>query len=179
MVQALLQISSGTSSVEEVFQLLRSRHLMGKGEDAMKLVRLLLLVGGVAVVVAVGIATFGAQSAQRTNVDPPRPTPLEGALAVKAHDHCWYSVKSHSDFAKAAARGPAPSSTGGGVQRLGDLILVTGAIEPAVGDDRYFECALYEYTEGSPVVVFSTTSTSPPRTDALIPLGFTSDGKKQ
>ena len=141
-------------------------------------VRLVVLIGGVAVVAAVAIVTFGAQPAQRTDVNAQRPTPLEGALAAKAQDHCWYSVKSHSDFAKAAAHGPAPSSTGGSAQRMGDLILVTGAIEPAVGDDRFFGCALYEYTEGSPVVVSSKTWTSPPRTDELIPLGFTSDGKK-
>lgn len=142
-------------------------------------IRLVVLIGGVAVVVAVAIVTFGNQpAAQRTNVNAQHPTPLEGALAAKAQDHCWYSVKSHSTFAKAAAHGPPPSSTGGGAQRLGDLILVTGAIEPAVGDDRFFGCALYEYTQGSPVVVSSKTSTSPPRTDELIPLGFTSDGKK-
>ena len=142
-------------------------------------VRLVVLIGGVAVVVAVAIVTFGNQpAAQRTNVNAQHPTPVDAALAVKAQDHCWYSVKSHSDFAKAAAHGPVPSSAGGGAQRLGDLILVTGAIEPAVGDDRFFGCALYEYTAGSPVVVYSITSTSPPRADALIPLGFTSDGKK-
>ena len=141
-------------------------------------VRLVVLIGGIAVVVAVAIVTFDQQPAQRTNVSPQHPTPVDATLAAKAHDHCWYSVKSHSNFAKAAAQGPAPSSTGGGAQRLGDLILVTGAIEPAVGDDRFFGCALYEYTEGSPVVVSSKTWTSPPRTDELIPLGFKSDGKK-
>ncbi len=145
----------------------------------MNSVRLVVLIGGVAVVVAVAIVTFGHQTvAERANVAAQHPTPLDGALAVKAQEHCWYSVKSQSDFSKAAAHGPAPSSTGGGAERLGDLILVTGAIEPAVGDDRFFGCALYEYTAGSPVVVFSKTSTSPPRADALIPLGFTSDGKK-
>ena len=145
----------------------------------MKSLRLLVLIGGIAVLIAVAILTFGNQpAAQRTNVNAQHPTPLEGALAVKAQDHCWYSVKSQSDFAKAAANGPPPSSTGGGAQRLGDLILVTGAIEPAVGDARFFGCALYEYTQGSPVVVSSKTWTSPPRTDELIPLGFTSDGKK-
>ena len=141
-------------------------------------IRLIVLIGGVAVVVAVAIVTFGQQPARRTNVNPQHPTPVDAALAAKAHDHCWYSVKSQSNFAKAAANGPPPSSMGGGAQRLGDLILVTGAIEPAVGDDRFFGCALFEYTEGSPVVVSSKTSTSPPRADTLIPLGFTSDGKK-
>lgn len=146
----------------------------------MNLLRSLVLIGGIAVIGAVGYVTFANQAGQHADVSAQRATPVavDGALAAKAQEHCWYTVKSRSNFAKAVAGGPPRSATGAGAERLGDLILVTGSIEPAVGDDRFYGCALYEYTEGSPVIVSSKTWTSPPRTDAMIPPGFTTNGKR-
>jgi hypothetical protein len=144
----------------------------------MNLLRPLLFVIGVVLAVAIGVWTFADTSSQQTTAKPQPPTPVDAVLSTKAQEHCWFSVKSRSNIAKVAAGGTALSSAGAGAERMGDLILVTGAIEPAVGDNRFYGCALYEYTEGSPVVVSSTTSSSLPRADALIPPGFARDGKK-
>jgi len=38
---------------------------------------------------------------------------------------------------------------------------------------------LFQYTQGSPVVMTAKTSPAPVRTDNLIPYGFSEDGKKQ
>jgi hypothetical protein len=147
--------------------------------EIMTLLRPLLLLCGIVLAIAVTIVTFGGKSAQQEDPGPRPATPVDSVMAAKAQDHCWFSVKRRSPLAKAAAGGRALSGTSAGAQRVGDLILVTGTIEPAVGDDRFYGCALYEYTEGSPVVVSATTSSSPPGANALIPAGFTSDGKRQ
>jgi hypothetical protein len=98
-------------------------------------------------------------------------------LAVKAQEHCWFSAKSRLTRGKSSSS--AVTSAGSMTEGRGDLILVTGASDSTVGDDRYYGCALYQYTPGSPVVVATKTSSSPLRPDALVPLGFTSEGKKQ
>ncbi len=144
----------------------------------MTLLRSLLFACGVVLIIAVAVFTFRGSAAQEADVAMKPPAPVDSALAAKAQDHCWFSVKSRSSVAKAATGGRAFSATSAGAKRLGDLILVTGTIEPAAGDDRYYGCALYEYTAGSPVVVSTRTSTSPPAANALIPAGFSTAGRK-
>ena len=144
----------------------------------MALLRPLLLVCGIGLAIVVGIVTFGGDAGQEKDRTRAVATPVDSALAAKAQDHCWFSVKSRSTVVKAATGGRAFTATSAGASRLGDLILVTGTIEPAAGDARFYGCALYEYTEGSPVVMSSRTSSSPPGTSTLIPAGFTTDGRR-
>jgi len=145
----------------------------------MKLLRPILFVVGLVLIVGIAMATFsGKTSSQEAEMkEPLHLTAVDTALAAKAQNQCWYSVKSRTDVVK-AAKGQQLSRSGGEVQRLGDLILVTGAIEPAVGDDRFYGCALYEYTEGTPAVMMSNTWATPPAPHALIPAGFLPNGRK-
>ena len=141
------------------------------------MLRTILFVCGVMLAIAVGIVTFG-NTGQAKDAGLQVVAPVDSALAAKAQDHCWFSVKSRSTVVKAATGGRTLTATSAGATRLGDLILVTGTIEPAAGDARFYGCALYEYTEGSPVVVSTRTSSSPPPTNVLIPAGFTQNGKR-
>jgi hypothetical protein len=61
---------------------------------------------------------------------------------------------------------------------LGDLLIVSGAIEPAVRDARYYGCSLFEYQPGVPVVMTATAAPIPVRADSVIPFGFGKDGRK-
>jgi hypothetical protein len=144
----------------------------------MNLSRPLLVLGAVVLAVVVLLVFFFNRASQSSSVSFQQTSEVDPATRAKAEEHCWFSVKSRSDLAK-ADRVLRISSAGATTQRLGDLIIVTGALERAVGDTRFYGCALYEYTEGSPVVVASKASASPLRADALIPYGFTSAGKKQ
>lgn len=139
--------------------------------------RSVLLVCGIGLAIALAIVTFRGNSSQATDAKPAVATPVDAVLAAKAQDHCWFNVKSRSNVAKAAS-GRSLTGTSAGATRLGELILITGTIEPAAGDDRYYGCALFEYTQGSPVVVSSQTYSAPPAAHALIPAGFTADGKR-
>ena len=144
----------------------------------MKLLRPILFVVGLVLIVTIARATFaGKTSQQEVANEPLQLTAVDSALAAKAQDHCWYSVKSRSNVAK-ASKGKQLTSTGGEVQRLGDLILVTGAMSPSVGDDRFYGCALYEYTQGTPAVMMSNTWATPPAPHAMIPGGFLANGRK-
>lgn len=145
----------------------------------MNMSKALLLLGAVVLAIVLGVVAFANRAGQSNGVSLQQTSSVEPPLAAKAQDHCWFNVKSRAGRAKTVANGPLLSSTGASAVRLGDLILVTGAMAPAVGDDRFYGCALYEYSEGSPVVVATKTSPSPLRADALVPLGFTSDGRKQ
>ena len=72
----------------------------------------------------------------------------------------------------------ASSSAGATTGRLGDLLIVSGAIEPAVRDVRYYGCSLFEYQPGVPVVMMATATPIPVRADSVIPFGFGKDGRK-
>jgi hypothetical protein len=140
------------------------------------------VVAGLAVVAfAIGLAVaVSNRSSRSTDVGvQSSPRPVDQELAVKSQDHCWFNVKDHYTRSNATRDWGGLSSSGARTERLGDLLLVTGAIEPPVGDDRFYGCALFEYTEGSPVVMAMKTSPTPLRADVLVPLGFTSDGRKQ
>ncbi len=145
----------------------------------MKLLRPILFVVGLVLIAAIARATFTGKSSQ-PQVEANAPlhlTAVEPALATKAQEHCWYSVRSRSNVVK-AAKGQPLTTSGGDVQHLGDLILVTGAISPTIGDDRFYGCALYEYTQGTPAVMMSRTFPTPPTPHALVPAGFAGNGKK-
>jgi hypothetical protein len=132
------------------------------------------------VVLVLGVLTFRSSSASRPAAFTPESLrPVDPQLAAKAQDSCWFKVKSRSGRADQVRRWEAVSPAGASTMRLGDLLIVTGAIEPAVGDERFYGCSLFEYTTGSPVVMTTRTSSSPMRADTLIPLGFASDGTKQ
>ncbi|MGE3508392.1 MAG: hypothetical protein AB7N65_05865 [Vicinamibacterales bacterium] len=45
-------------------------------------------------------------------------------------------------------------------------------MEPAVRDDRYYACSLYEYTPGTPVVMVAKSMTLPATTASAVPHGF-------
>jgi hypothetical protein len=132
---------------------------------------------GLAVAVATGVSNRSTRPAE-SDVQP-RLTPVTPELATKAREHCWFNVKSHYTKTNATRDWGGLSSSGVATERLGDLLIVTGGIEPAVGDERFFGCSLFEYTEGSPVVMTTKTSPTPLRADLLVPLGFTSGGQKQ
>jgi hypothetical protein len=139
----------------------------------------MLFLGAVVLAIAVTVVLFADRAGRSTGVNLQRSSPVEPAMATKAQEHCWFNVKNRSGQPKASASGPMMTSSGSAAERIGDLIIVTGAIDQAPDDNRFYGCALYQYVEGSPVVVATKTSHAPLRPDALIPLGFTSEGKKQ
>jgi hypothetical protein len=87
-------------------------------------------------------------------------------------------VKNRSSRAEAVRQWNSVTSAGAKTQKLGELLIVTGAIEPSVKDDHFYGCSLYQYTEGSPLVMSAMTSSAPVRADTVIPFGFSSDGRK-
>jgi len=105
--------------------------------------------------------------------------PVDPQLAAKAKDSCWFKVKNRSSRSDEVRQWGAVSSTGANTERLGELLIVTGAIEPSVRDDHFYGCSLFQYTQGSPVVMTATSSPSPVRAHNVIPFGFSEDGKKQ
>ena len=104
---------------------------------------------------------------------------VDGRLAAKAEDSCWFKVKSQSTPAGEVNPWKTVSATGVKTQKLGDLLIVTGAMEPAVRDDHFYGCSLFEYTQGTPVVMTTKTSPNPVRAGNVVPYGFSDDGKKQ
>ena len=104
--------------------------------------------------------------------------PVDARLATKAETSCWFKVRSRSSRAEEIRLWSGVSSTAATTGRLGQLVIVTGAMEPSVRDDRFYGCSLFEYTQGSPVVMTDMTSPSPVRTDSVVPPGFSADGKQ-
>lgn len=135
----------------------------------------------VIVVLLVGIGAFlWTRSSGMESAGAPGPAkPLDQELISKAQEHCWFNVKSLFPRLSPGHDWGGVSSTGVRTERLGDLIIVSGAFVPSVKDDRFYGCALFEYTEGSPVVMTAKTASSPFRPETLVPLGFTSEGRKQ
>jgi hypothetical protein len=132
------------------------------------------------VLVAVSVIAY-SMAESRT---PPEATaqaqgPVDPQLAAKAKDSCWFKVKNRSSRSSEVRQWESVSSTGANTERLGELLIVTGAIQPSVRDDSFYGCSLFQYTEGSPVVMTATTSPSPVRAHNVIPFGFSEDGKKQ
>jgi hypothetical protein len=104
--------------------------------------------------------------------------PVDAHLAAKAQASCWFKVKNRSSRAEAVRQWNSVTSAGAKTQKLGELLIVTGAIEPSVKDDHFYGCSLYQYTEGSPLAMSAMTSSAPVRADTVIPFGFSSDGRK-
>jgi hypothetical protein len=150
-----------------------------EGDSGTKRTRLLVGLAIVALVAGSVIAytVAGPRIAPDTSVQTTEP--VDPQLAAKAKDSCWFKVKNRSSRSSEVRQWEAVSSTGANTERLGELLIVTGAIEPSVRDDRFYGCSLFQYTEGSPVVMTATTSPSPIRAHNVIPFGFSEDGKKQ
>ena len=104
---------------------------------------------------------------------------VDGRLAAKAEDSCWFKIKSQSAPAGEVNQWRTAAFTGVKTQRLGELLIVTGALEPGVRDDHFYGCSLFEYTQGTPVVMTAKTSPNPVRAGSVVPYGFSEDGKKQ
>lgn len=133
--------------------------------------------GVVALVVGSFIAV-SASRAQTTRVTTQAMEPVDEQLAVKAEDGCWFKVKNRSSRTSEVRQWRSVSSTAARTEKLGELLIVTGAMEPAVRDDRFYGCSLFQYTQGSPVVMSAATSPLPVRADTVIPFGFSRDGQK-
>lgn len=104
--------------------------------------------------------------------------PVSAQLAAKAEDSCWFKVKNRSSRSSEVSQWRSISPTGAKTERLGELLIVTGGMDSAVRDDRFYGCSLFQYTQGSPVVMSAITSPLPIRADAVIPFGFSRDGQK-
>jgi hypothetical protein len=104
--------------------------------------------------------------------------PVDEQVAKKAQTSCWFKVTSRSSDREEVRAWKASSSVGATTGRLGDLLIVSGAIEPAVRDARYYGCSLFEYQPGVPVVMTATAAPIPVRADSVIPFGFGKDGRK-
>ena len=104
--------------------------------------------------------------------------PVEEQVAKKAQTSCWFKVANRSSDREEVRLWKASSSLGATTGRLGDLLIVSGTIEPAVGDARYYGCSLFEYQPGVPVVMMATATPVPVRADNVIPFGFAKDGRK-
>src|SRR5215212_2091325 len=97
---------------------------------------------------------------------------VDPQLAEKAQTSCWFKVKNRSSRSEEVRQWVSVSATGATTMRLGELLIVTGAIQPPVRDDYFYGCSLLEYTAGSPVVMTATTAPAPLSADNLIPFGF-------
>jgi hypothetical protein len=104
--------------------------------------------------------------------------PVDEQVAKKAQTSCWFKVSSRSSDREDARLWKASSSAGATTGRLGDLLIVSGAVEPPVGEARYYGCSLFEYQPGVPVVMKATAAPIPVRADSVIPFGFGKDGRK-
>jgi hypothetical protein len=133
------------------------------------------------VVVALVVGSFVVRSAPKprtSGITMQVMEPVSEQLAGKAQDSCWFKVKNRSGRTAEVNQWNSVTSAGSKTEKLGELLIVTGAMEPAVRDDHYYGCSLFQYTEGSPVVMSATTSPAPVRADTVIPFGFSRDGKK-
>lgn len=104
---------------------------------------------------------------------------VDDDLSAKAQGSCWFKVKNRSSRGEEVRLWNSTSSTGARTERLGELLMVTGAMDPPVRGERYYGCSLYEYTKGSPGVMTATSSPAPVRADTLIPYGFSREGIKE
>jgi hypothetical protein len=104
--------------------------------------------------------------------------PVDENVAKKAQTNCWFKVANRSSEREEVRLWKASSSVGATTGRLGDLLIVSGALEPAVRDARYYGCSLFEYQPGVPVVMMATATPMPVRADSVIPFGFAKDGRK-
>jgi len=138
------------------------------------------MVGLAVIVLVVGsVLTLSSVESTRTGYTMQTLEPVDAQLAGKAQNSCWFKVKNRSSRATEVRLWESVTSSGAKTERLGDLLIVSGAMEPAVQGDHFYGCSLFQYTQGSPVVVSAKTSSAPLRTDSLIPFGFSPDGKKQ
>lgn len=132
--------------------------------------------GAVALVVASVFASPTDKSPKSADVSM---QPLDPAVAAKAEDSCWFKIKHKSGKAAEVKQWAAVSANGTSTERLGEFLVVTGAMIPAVHDARFYGCALFEYTKGSPVVMTTTTAPAPVRPGMVVPFGFSNDGMQQ
>lgn len=143
--------------------------------------RTLVLVGLAAVALVAGsvvaITVYGQRAATSTPVQTAEP--VDEQLAAKAESSCWFKVKNRSSRAEEVRQWSSVTSAGAKTERLGELLIVTGAMDQAVKDDHFYGCSLFQYTPGSPVVMTATSSPSPVRAHNVIPFGFSEDGRKQ
>jgi len=103
---------------------------------------------------------------------------VDDAVAKRAQSSCWFKVANRSTDREEGRLWKASSSVGAKTGRLGDLLIVSGAMEPAVREARYYGCSLFEYHPGVPVVMMATAAPVPVRADTVIPFGFGKDGRK-
>lgn len=142
--------------------------------------RTLVMVGlGAIVLVVASVLTLSSVEPKRTGYTMQALEPVDAPLAAKAENSCWFKVKNRSSRAEEVRQWDAVSSSGAKTERLGELLIVTGAMQPGVHEDHFYGCSLFQYTQGSPVVMTAKTAPAPVRTDNLIPYGFSADGKKQ
>jgi len=140
------------------------------------------LVGFGLVALLAGSALAGCgttASAKSGNLTMQTLEPVDPALAAKAQTSCWFKVKNRTSKGDEVRLWNASASNGAKAGRLGELIIVTGAMDPPVRDNHYYGCALYEYNAGSPVALTATAATLPVRFDSVIPYGFARDGHKE
>jgi hypothetical protein len=142
--------------------------------------RMVVLLVVVAAALAIAYVTVRSLPASQFSTPASRQLqPIDAQLAAKAQDHCWFKVKNRSGRTDKVRQWQSVTSIGAKTDRLGDLLIVTGAIEPMVGDDHFYGCSLFEYTAGSPVVMSVVASGAPVRVDMVIPYGFSADGREQ
>jgi hypothetical protein len=145
---------------------------MNQTSKLLKLALLALLAGGGLAGCKSGIsANSGAPTLQALQ-------PVDDGVAKKAQTSCWFKVANRSSEGEEVRLWKASSSVGATTGRLGDLLIVSGAMEPAVRDARYYGCSLFEYHPGVPVVMTATAAPVPVRADTVIPFGFGKDGRK-
>ena len=131
----------------------------------------LLAAGGLVGCNSGSSATSGATTLQALE-------PVDDAVAKKAQSSCWFKVANRATDREEVRLWKASSSVGAKTGRLGDLLIVSGAMEPAVGEARYYGCSLFEYHPGVPVVMMAKAAPAPVRADTVIPFGFGTDGRK-
>jgi len=141
--------------------------------------RTLVLVGLAAVaLVAVSVIAVYVSGPRTPTSSLQTAEPVDQSLAAKAESSCWFKVKNRSSRSEEVRQWSSVTSTGAKTERLGELLIVTGAMEPSVKDDHFYGCSLFQYTPGSPVVMTATSSPSPIRAHNVIPFGFSEDGHK-
>jgi hypothetical protein len=146
--------------------------VMNRTPKLLKLAGLVLLAGGGLAGCKSGISANGAATTLQAL------QPVDDAVAKKAQTSCWFKVANRSSERDEVRLWKASSSVGATTGRLGDLLIVSGAMQPAVRDARYYGCSLFEYQPGVPVVMTATAGPAPVRADTVIPFGFGKDGRK-
>src|SRR5689334_20339418 len=145
---------------------------MNETPKLLRLGLLVLLAGGGLVGCGSGISDSGGGTTLQTL------GPVDEEVAKKAQTSCWFKVTNRSSNSEEVRLWKASASVGATTGRLGDLLIVSGAMEPPVRDARYYGCSLFEYQPGVPVVMTATAAPIPVRADSVIPFGFGKDGRK-